>query len=282
MFNKIQIDQYNDDGFTIFPNFLEYKQIQLFTELIETITSGNTLAKHDTSKMEMEPDQEESGNKVRRIYEPCSYYTIYQDYSESQEMLDCLELLIGPNIICHYSKLNMKPPKIGSVVDWHQDLSYYPLTNRDSLAVLLYLDDTTIENGCLKVLPKMHKGRLLNHTKEGFFQGKITEDFDLRGSIDIEGKAGTAIFMNCMTPHASNINKSHRSRRTLIVSYRAADAYPILVRGMGELQEKFARLVSGEELEKARFIMDEFPIPKFKEKVESLYELQEQSKKNHI
>ena len=278
MLNKQQIDQYNDEGFTIFPNFLNSTQIQLFIEAIETITRGNTLVKHDTSKMEMEPDQEKMGNKVRRLYEPCSYYPIYQDYSESQEMLDCVELLLGPNIICHYSKLNMKPPKIGSVVEWHQDLSYYPLTNRDSLAVLLYLDDTTIENGCLKVLPKMHKGTLMNHTEDDLFQGRITEKSDFRDSLDIEGKAGTAIFMNCMTPHASNMNKSTQNRRTLIVSYRAADAYPILVRGIGEQQEKFSRLVRGEELGIARFTMDEFPIPKFKGKVASLYQLQERSK----
>ena len=278
MLNKKQIDQYNEDGFTIFPNFLKSTQIQRFIEVIETITRGNSLDKHDTSKMEMEPDQEKTGNKVRRLYEPCSYYPIYRDYAESQEMLECVELLLGSNIICHYSKLNMKPSKIGSVVEWHQDLAYYPLTNRDSIAVLLYLDDTTIENGCLKVLPKMHKGTLLNHTEDHLFQGRITEEINFSGALDIEGKAGTAIFLNCMTPHASNSNKSNQTRRTLIVSYRAADAYPIMVRGMGEEQEKFSRLVRGEELEMARFTMDEFPIPKYKGKLASLYQLQERSK----
>ena len=68
--------------------------------------------------------------------------------------------------------------------------------NRDSIAVLLCLDDTTIENGCLKVLPKMHKGTLLNHTEDHLFQGRITEEINFSGSLDIEGKAGTAIFLN--------------------------------------------------------------------------------------
>ena len=84
MLNKKQIDQYNEDGFTTFPNFLKSTQIQRFIEVIETITRGNSLEKHDTSKMEMEPDQEKTGNKVRRLYEPCSYYPIYLDYAESQ------------------------------------------------------------------------------------------------------------------------------------------------------------------------------------------------------
>ena len=67
MLNKQQIDQYNDEGFTIFPNFFNSAQIQLFIEEIETITRGNTLVKHDTSKMEMEPDQEKMGNKVTDV-----------------------------------------------------------------------------------------------------------------------------------------------------------------------------------------------------------------------
>ena len=49
----------------------------------------------------------------------------------------------------HYSKINMKPPSIGSVVEWHQDLSYYPLTNSSSLAVLIYLDDADVEERVL-------------------------------------------------------------------------------------------------------------------------------------
>ena len=67
MLNKQQIDQYNDEGFTIFPNFLNSAQIQLFIEEIEMITRGNTLVKHDTSKMEMEPDQEKMRNKVTDV-----------------------------------------------------------------------------------------------------------------------------------------------------------------------------------------------------------------------
>ena len=48
----------------------------------------------------------------------------------------------------------MKPPQVETIVDWHQDLSYYPLTNRDSVAVLLYLDDADEENGALRVVPR--------------------------------------------------------------------------------------------------------------------------------
>ena len=92
------------------------------------------------------------------------------------------------------------------------------------------------------------------------------------------GKAGTVIFMNCMTPHASNLNESPHPRRTLIVSYRAADAYPIFIKNREDSPEKYARLVKGHEVPVARFTMDEFPIPKYKDNIISLYQLQERSR----
>ena len=75
----------------------------------------------------------------------------------------------------HYSKINMKPPAIGSVVEWHQDLSYYPLTHPGSVSILFYLDDADTGNGCLQVIPGAHRRPLLDHTRNGIFQGCVTD-----------------------------------------------------------------------------------------------------------
>ena len=282
MFINAHITEYNEDGYTVCPNFLTSDEVTQLLAETEKIISGNTLANHDKDRMEMEPDQPPDGTKVRRLYEPCSYYPPFRTLSESDKLLDAVEGLIGPNILYHYSKLNMKPPEIGSVVEWHQDLSYYPLTNRDSLAVLFYLDDADAENGCLQMLPGRHEGDLLTHTREGYFQGRATEVVD---SSEVElatGKAGTAIFMHCMTPHASVTNRSNRPRRTLILSYRAADAFPIYYGEMTSHVETHTRLVRGHRAQMARFTMKEFPVPYYKERSASLYELQERSRKGKI
>lgn len=66
----------------------------------------------------------------------------------------------------------MKLPGVGSVVEWHQDLAYDPLTNHDSVKVLFYLDDTNEENGALLVMPGRHKGSMMCHSEDGFFAVK--------------------------------------------------------------------------------------------------------------
>lgn len=275
------VRQYRTDGYCVCPGFLSATEVESLLAELKGICNGNTQAKHDKTRVEMEPNQPPDGKSVRRIYEPCTYYPRFRKLSESENLLDCIAQLLGPNLVFHYSKANMKPPAIGSVVEWHQDLPYYPLTNTDSLAILFYLDDTDLENGCLQVLPGRHLGPPMDHSLGGFFQGRITEIVDTSQAVPLVGKAGTAIFMHGLTPHASATNTSNRPRRTLILSYRAADAFPIYIGDSTATEETHARHVRGERPAYARFNLTEFPIPKQKRATASLYELQELSRKDH-
>lgn len=282
MFTVEQVGQYQREGYTLFPGFLRSTEVAELLSDMAAVCSGNTLAHHDKARLEMEPNQRPDGTLVRRIYEPCTYYPRFRSLSVSERLLDCVEQLLGANLLFHYSKINMKPPAIGSVVEWHQDLAYYPLTNRDSLAILLYLDDADTGNGCLQVIPGRHLAPLMDHTLEGFFQGRVIEPVEQSQAAPLEGKAGTAIFMHCMTPHASTTNTSSGPRRTLILSYRAADAFPIYAGEMAAAGEAHVRHVRGARLNLARFSMTEFPIPQYKQKTASLYELQDLSRKEHV
>jgi phytanoyl-CoA hydroxylase len=281
MLNKQQVNQYRRDGFTVAPNFLAPEEIEAFLDAVKSICAGNTLASHDKSRLEMEPDQPPDGTQVRRLYEPCTHYPVFRDLAESGKLLDAVEQLLGPSLVFHYSKLNMKPPAIGSIVEWHQDLAYYPLSNCDSLAVLFYLDDAGQDNGCLQIIPGRHLEPLMDHTREGFFQGKITVPVPESQAVSIEGNGGTAIFMHGMAPHSSAPNRSLRPRRTLILSYRAADAYPVYLGEETVRSEANARLVRGPAQPVARFTLTSFPIPKHQWKTASLYELQERSREQH-
>jgi phytanoyl-CoA hydroxylase len=280
MNSRSQVEQYHRDGYSVEPQLLSPDGLARLHDVMERVSAGNTLAKHDKSRVEMEPNQSPNGTVVRRIYEPCTYYAPFREFSESDGLLSCVERLLGPDLEFHYSKINMKPPAIGSVVEWHQDLAYYPLTNDDSVSILIYLDDADRGNGCLQVIPGRHMQPPMDHTRDGFFQGRITEPVDESLAVALEGKAGTAIFMHCLTPHASVTNTSARSRRTLIVSYRASDAYAVHVGEATAAAEAHVRHVRGEKRNVARFSFREFPIPKQRQRTASLYELQELSRKS--
>jgi phytanoyl-CoA hydroxylase len=279
MLSREQVEQYNAEGYTIYPElFTTYEVNELVIE-IERISAGNTLASHDETRVEMEPHQCQDGGLVRRIYEPCTHYAPFRDLSNSEKLLGCVEQLLGPDLEFHYSKINMKPPAIGSVVEWHQDLAYYPLTSPDSVSILIYLDDAERSNGCLQVLPRRHRLPLMDHTRNGYFQGRITEELDGSQATPLEAPHGSVIFMHCMTPHTSVTNTSDRPRKTLILSYRASDAYPVYSGEGTVAAEAHVRLVRGVKRPVARFGFAEFPIPRNKQRTKSLYELQELSRR---
>ncbi len=279
MLTREQIDHYRTEGYTVSPGFVTEEEVAAMREDMDRTSAGATLAAHDRSRLEMEPNQPPDGTRVRRIYEPCTHYPLFRELSELPRLLDCVESLVGPDIDFHYSKINMKPPSIGSVVDWHQDLSYYPLTNADSVTVLIYLDDADRDNGCLQVIPRFHTRPLLDHTRDGFFQGRVTEPVDESPAVLLEGRAGSVIFLHAMTPHASVVNTSPRWRRTLILSYRAADAFPIYCGDITLSGEEHVRHVRGQVPSVARFeSWRRFPVPRYAQKARSLYELQEQSR----
>ena len=174
MLTPQQIAQYHDEGYTVLHGFLSRAAVDAILADIKDLTATATVAHHDAARLEMEPNQGPDGKKVRRLYEPCTYYPGFRSLSESKDLLDVVEQLLGPNLIFHLSKVNMKPAKLGSVVDWHQDLTYYPLTNTDSVTVLFYLEDADASNGCLQVIPRAHH-KVMDHTLKGVFQGCVTE-----------------------------------------------------------------------------------------------------------
>ena len=278
MLTDEQVRAFREDGFTVCEDFLSQTEVDALLQEADGAIEGNTLATHDAERMEMEPEQPPDGGAVRRLYEPCTYYPVSRALSEMEKLLDSVQQLFGPNLLFHYSKLNMKPAKVGSVVEWHQDLSYYPMTNRDSLAVLFYLDDTDATNGALKLIPKRHEAPLMQHTREGFFQGRVTEPVDESDVVMAKGQAGTAIFMHGLTPHASAPNTSGKPRRTLILAYRAADAIPLFLGPMTATHETHVRLVRGEPASQARFDGTAVALPRYKDAVSSLYDLQKKSR----
>lgn len=276
MLTKIQVEEYKAEGFCVATDlFTEAESSRMLAE-IDSICAGATLANHDTSRLEMEPHQAPGGTKVRRIYEPCTYYDVFRGLADGGQLVECAVQLLGPDVAYFSSKINVKPSEIGSVVEWHQDMAYGPLTNRSVVAVLIYLDDADRSNGCLYVVPGQH--RMLDHSLNGYFQGRITEPFDTSTAIPIEGKRGTTIFFHGLVPHASSVNTSPRARRTLILGYRAADAFPIHLGGMTAKADQFVRFVHGRPSPIARFEMERVFIPYYPAESKSLYDLQERSR----
>jgi phytanoyl-CoA hydroxylase len=269
MLTEQQIKFYKDNGFLVVENVFEQASIAKAIEAIEE-TINDTSGERN---FEVEPSDMTT---VRRIWSPTKKHKFFWELATDDKLLDMLQELIGNNIQFHYSKLNMKGPKVGSVVEWHQDFSYYPHTNSDLVTALLPFDDMNEVNGCLKVIPGSHKKGLTKHYIDGYFRGKIT-DIDEQKVVNLEVPAGGVIFLHCLTQHSSDQNTSNFPRRTFLPAYRAADAYPIYFGPHAAHNENGTSMVRGIRSSTARLESAVYSLPLAESEFGSIYEVQEGS-----
>lgn len=279
-FSPAEIEQYRREGFVEVESLFGQEDLRRVDRAIEELTQQALASGNYAQVLELEPESVGGEPVVRRIYNPYEQHQAFRDLASGPRVLDRVGCFVGPSIQLQHSKLNMKAARVGSPVEWHQDLSYFPHTNPDLVTVLIYLDEATTENGCLQVIPRQHHHFLECHDTEGRFAGMITEDMSRYDpAVPLEGPAGSVIFMHAMTPHSSLPNRSPFPRRTLIFEYRAADSFPIYFSPRVANSERYTHQLRGQPARFARLGGPPPLMPALLEDDKSLYQLQEETKK---
>ena len=158
-------------------------------------------------------------------------------------LLDCLEDLLGPVIILRHSRIFYKYGQSAARVNWHQDGYTEHLSEAQMPTIWLGLTDATVENGCLRVVPRSHRlGMQLHWPRQtdddlatssmsdreprsaagddhvpSVTPAKLPEDFD--APFDVLMKAGEMSFHHPLALHGSNPNASAEPRIGLSATY---------------------------------------------------------------
>jgi phytanoyl-CoA hydroxylase len=143
-------------------------------------------------------------------------------------LLDPCKDVVGENEIALFTeKLTLKRARKGGNIILHQDFPYWSdLTKVASRVVtaMIFLDDATIENGCLEVVPGSHReGVQALRSVEGF--GGLEMDpakYDQSRLLALEVPAGSVVFFGPLLVHRSRPNRSSADRRALLYSYQPA------------------------------------------------------------
>lgn len=141
-----------------------------------------------------------------------------------ERLLDIAEQFVGPNIGLFASHYIAKPPYKGQAVLWHQDGSYWPLEPMEVITFWLAVDDSTPENGCLRVIPGTH-ALDLQETKsrtdvKNVLESSIDDAFvDESEAVDLVLRPGDISIHHPNIIHGSNANTSPHWRRGLTIRY---------------------------------------------------------------
>jgi non-haem Fe2+, alpha-ketoglutarate-dependent halogenase len=197
---------------------------------------------------EVEKTCQAIGGRVTRLDGVHLFFRWAWELSSHPRLLDCLEELLGPNIVLKSTRVFYKHGRSASYVGWHQDGITERLEDGRAPAIWLGLTAATVENGCLRVVPRSHRLGLLQHDSspdleplpgstsapvESWFRahgdelsGRITRVPQDSGSgFDLVMPPGQMSIHHPVILHGSNSNSSTECRIGLSASYSVPELY---------------------------------------------------------
>jgi len=152
-------------------------------------------------------------------------------FARNEDVLALVRQVIGDDIILWSSGYFGKPAGNGKATPWHQDGGYWPIRPLATCTAWVALDDATLENGCLWLIPGSHKARTLNAHRRNdsddltLNQELPPEAYDRSKAAPIELEAGQLSLHDVYIVHGSGPNRSDRRRRAVTFRYMPATSH---------------------------------------------------------
>jgi chlorinating enzyme len=135
------------------------------------------------------------------------------DLIRDARVLDPVEQLIGPDILCWSTIFWIKDAGSKSFVSWHQDNTYWGLSSRNVVTAWFAISDASVEAGCMKVMPGTHARETLAHEDTYDADNMLTRGQSIRGLDEARAasmplRAGEMSLHNYCLAHGSGPNLS--------------------------------------------------------------------------
>jgi phytanoyl-CoA hydroxylase len=221
---------YAEQGYLVLENALSPQELEDLKTETRKLCRNEDGAIDGIAPAQQEMTDEEAMGRVLCVHFPHKLSATILATLAQPVMLELLKQLVGPNLKCMQSMLFVKAAgKPGQA--WHQDEDFIPTRDRSLIGAWLALDDATVKNGCLWVLPKSHQQGVLwpqrKHIDSRFDCTHESWNFPWEdsSSIPVEVKAGSIVFFNGYLLHRSLPNRSEKDfRRTLVNHYMRAES----------------------------------------------------------
>lgn len=140
-------------------------------------------------------------------------------------VLDAVEDVIGPNILCWTTNFFIKEPRSPGFVSWHQDAAYWGLEPEEVVTAWVALTPSNAVSGCMKVLPGSHLQAHIPHV-DTFAENnlltrgqEIAVEVDEAGAVSIMLQPGEISLHDIKLVHGSAPNNSDDRRIGLAIRY---------------------------------------------------------------
>lgn len=238
--NNIELDEYEKNGFIVFPNIFSQDEISEMINEIDFMVSNSDLIQNE--EFILEPQSKE----LRTIFNQHLFSSLFEKISKDPRVLEKVQQILGGDVYIHHSRINVKPAYKGKSFPWHSDFETWHsedgLPNCRCLSAWIMLNDNNEYNGPLYIIPKSHKKyvscegqtpddnykKSLKKQEYGVPSLKAIEELVEEGGIvGAYGKAGTLVLHDGNVIHGSPDNISPYSRTNAFFVFNSIDNKPV-------------------------------------------------------
>lgn len=223
---QAQQDFWQENGYLAIEDLLPPHEVEDLQRAAAGLTERAAGLAESTDRFKLTVFDGSGGGLVQQVAEPHELGAEWMSLARDPRILDVVEDLIGPNVQLYYSMMMMKPPRQGFHAPWHQDMAFFVHDRAALVACQLYIDDSTLENGCIHLVPGSHKLGLLNHFEGDRFTQIVAGDTSAydASQVPLPLAAGGMAIWHCLTLHSSPPNRSEHSRRAITFEYKDPSA----------------------------------------------------------
>ncbi|MGO9518217.1 MAG: phytanoyl-CoA dioxygenase family protein [Candidatus Korobacteraceae bacterium] len=142
-------------------------------------------------------------------------------------ILDAVESIIGPDIVCWAGQFFIKEAGAGCFASWHQDATYWGPSSQNVVTAWVALTPSVQENGCLRVLPGTHRIALphtdtfaaLNLLSRG---QEVAVEVNEDDAVCVSLQPGQISLHHALIVHGSEPNRTSYPRIGFAIRYASA------------------------------------------------------------
>ena len=152
-------------------------------------------------------------------------FTWANELARHPTILDAVEDVIGPDILCWSTTFFTKEAHSPSFVSWHQDATYWGLSTDDVITAWVAFADAPVESGAMKFWPGSHLKKQIEHRdtfdKDNLLTRgqEIAVDVPAGEGVDVALKAGEMSLHHVLLVHGSGPNTTGDRRIGYAIRY---------------------------------------------------------------
>jgi phytanoyl-CoA hydroxylase len=221
--------RFEEDGFVHLPGVLtELEVAEIEVTYDRFLRREIEVPGKDYCDMAGDYGRDPADYSIINVMLPRIYFPAWQDNVYERRTADIAQQLCGDGMTIDYDQILAKQPhKTDAVFAWHQDMAYWPETeDRRTATFWLAIDDSTVENGCMRFVPATNHDALLRPHAPVF--GGRGESHALGTELQPGDEVvlkpisrGDCTVHNERVMHGSGGNETDGFRRAYVLAYRS-------------------------------------------------------------